>query len=981
MGVIPFLPWLLGLVYLVSPTVYPIGSRLLLFGCLWLSAILFARLLVTAKAWKWLGPLSLILFLAPIYWLTLGRTVGAADTFEFQVVVPNLGIVHPTGYPLYLTLTKLFTLLPVNSVAWRVNLGTAIYGLAAVCLIFWLIWRLQSRPIPALLGALVFGVTPTFWSQAIEAEVYTLHALVVSGALLLMREIGGWHTGSGDQMPIGADGIVAPEEVKSEVIQGRKKHGRLRSFFAHPFGLTVLLLLVLGLGMTNHLTTLILLPPAILAVFFSYRDSRYEVSPLRGWKAPLLIVGAFLLPLFLYAYLPLRWAAVNGEPMGFSRFVDWVVGGRFQGALQLTAWLNDATRYEITGRLFEDEWRPAWILLIALLGAVWLTVRSWQYGSILFLTWLGYVFYSLNYYVPDLAVFLIPAFIVTAIWWGVGLTALVSIMLSAYSLISRTPPGDHKRRVKTALLAIALLGLSAVLLVSWNAHDRWSSTDASSNDGRTGWGRAVLSLPLENGSAILADSDKFPPLYYLQQVEGIRPDLDILVLPDEAAYRDELTRRVDADQSVYLARYLPGLEGIYHLGSLGPLTSVSNRSIQSLPDGLTPSSISFGPIRLLGYTFEMSSPLAGGEPELTLYWTSDEPVHDVLQVYLRWASKAATEVAAESVTGQHPANNFYPTVAWEPGEIVADFHRLTSPVVETPTEAGLQVALAPPFTASEELDWRTIAPISIEPSSPSEGFRPLHMQIGPVLLDGISIPGQVSRPTVTTILVSGAGMDHEGLTFELWPSGAGPTTVGQETMASSLPPLQLSEPFVTHWRPDTDLEPGLYDIFVSHSSGGAHCGWLRAESESCQVGQVEIVGAPLPEGATNFDDKIALLSVEIPERELSPGGLFAVNLTWQALANIEKNYTVFVQVLDSEDRIVGQVDAWPLQGTYPTRQWGSGESVRDPYSIRLDPGLSSGPHTLHVGWYLLETLRRLPVVDDQGAALDDKVVIPGLMAP
>jgi drug/metabolite transporter (DMT)-like permease len=42
---------------------------------------------------------------------------------------------------------------------------------------------------------------------------------------------------------------------------------------------------------------------------------------------------AFALPLLLYAYLPLRWAAVNGEPMGLGRFIEWVVGGRFQGAL------------------------------------------------------------------------------------------------------------------------------------------------------------------------------------------------------------------------------------------------------------------------------------------------------------------------------------------------------------------------------------------------------------------------------------------------------------------------------------------------------------------------------------------------------------------------------------------------------------------------------------------------------------------------
>ena len=56
---------------------------------------------------------------------------------------------------------------------------------------------------------------------------------------------------------------------------------------------------------------------------------------------------AFAAPLLLYAYLPLRWRAVNGEAMGAARFVEWVAGGRFQGALQLMAWLRDPTRLSL----------------------------------------------------------------------------------------------------------------------------------------------------------------------------------------------------------------------------------------------------------------------------------------------------------------------------------------------------------------------------------------------------------------------------------------------------------------------------------------------------------------------------------------------------------------------------------------------------------------------------------------------------------
>ena len=110
--------------------------------------------------------------------------MGAADTFEFQVVAPHLGIAHPTGYPLYLLLGKLFSLLPVGAVAWRLNLASAVFALGATVAVFRLGLALSRRPLPALVGAVALGLVPIYWSQAIVAEVYTLHALIVAVALL-----------------------------------------------------------------------------------------------------------------------------------------------------------------------------------------------------------------------------------------------------------------------------------------------------------------------------------------------------------------------------------------------------------------------------------------------------------------------------------------------------------------------------------------------------------------------------------------------------------------------------------------------------------------------------------------------------------------------------------------------------------------------------------------------------------------------------
>ena len=387
------LPLLLNLVWLLDPAVELARGRFLFAAGWWLVAVLVVhgRLGESDRRWRRVGPLFVAVALLPVYLATMASAVGAADTFEFQVVAPQLGIAHPTGYPLYLLLGKLFSLLPLGTVAWRLNLASAVYAVVAAALVFRIGLDLLRRPLPALVGAIALGLAPIYWSQAIVAEVYALHALIVALALWLM-------------VRLTTDGRRQAADRRKAVV-----------------GLTFLI----GLGLTNHLTTVFLIPPAALAVALRLlhdegEGRRLTIRPLmRFWPAAL----AFLVPLLLYLYLPLRWQAVNGEPMGAARFIEWVIGGRFQGALQWAAWLRDPARWAIIGRLLFDAW--GWVYLaLAAIGLVWLVARQWRAAVVLLAAAVGFTFYALNYYVPDLAVFLIPTHVVIAIWLAAGVAAV-----------------------------------------------------------------------------------------------------------------------------------------------------------------------------------------------------------------------------------------------------------------------------------------------------------------------------------------------------------------------------------------------------------------------------------------------------------------------------------------------------------------------------------------------------------------------------
>src|SRR5260221_10046274 len=71
---------------------------------------------------------SLLIFVAflSLYIATLSPDVLPADSGEFQVVVPLLGVGHPPGFSLYILLGKLFiSVVPVGTAAYRLNMFSA----------------------------------------------------------------------------------------------------------------------------------------------------------------------------------------------------------------------------------------------------------------------------------------------------------------------------------------------------------------------------------------------------------------------------------------------------------------------------------------------------------------------------------------------------------------------------------------------------------------------------------------------------------------------------------------------------------------------------------------------------------------------------------------------------------------------------------------------------------------------------------------
>jgi hypothetical protein len=496
-------------------------------------------------SYKAAAAVSALIFV--LYLVTLSPSTAMWDTSEYIAAAYTFGLPHPPGNPFFVLLGRFFAILPIApNVAMRINILAALCSAGAAgmwfliterVLVGWLPERWQ-RIVGGSLAALIGATAFTVWAQSVVNEkVYTVSLLGVA--------VVSWLTVRWCDDP---DGPKADR-------------------------LLVLIAYLSGLGYANHMAGFLALPAAGAAV--AIRRSATLLRP----KLLLAIFGALLLGMTPFLTQPLRAAhfpAINeGEPTGcaarigvgctfskatYDRFMYNFNRGQYAKPGLTDRQAPFIAQVEMWWLYFRWQWlrdpfgnypglQSMLATLFLLLGGLggyvhWKRDRnSFAYfGPLMFMVTLALIYYMNFKYgssqspelgegvpreVRDRDYFYLWSFSALSVWIALGFVFVwetVAALFGAEKFQGGSETLDLPRR-RSWLMATPVLALAIIpLFANWTSASRAGQTDTAD------FASDLLNSVEPYGILVTAgDNDTFP-LWYAQEVQGIRRDVIVACL-------------------------------------------------------------------------------------------------------------------------------------------------------------------------------------------------------------------------------------------------------------------------------------------------------------------------------------------------------------------------------------------------------------------------------------------------------------------
>lgn len=126
---------------------------------------------------------------------------------------------------------------------------------------------------------------------------------------------------------------------------------------------------------------------------------------------------------------------------------------------------------------------------------------------------------------------------------------------------------------------------------------------------------------------------------------------------------------------------------------------------------------------------------------------------------------------------------------------------------------------------------------------------------------------------------------------------------------------------------------------------------------------------------------LELLAYDVAQRRYAPNELVVVTFYWRAAAPIADDYTLSAALVDADGQVLGKSDSFPALGNLSTSRFVPGAVYADTRYLRLADGFfRPQPLRVQATWWDNARAQRLPIVNEEGRALDAVLLNAGALA-
>lgn len=482
-----------------------------------------------------IGIVALILYIR-----TLAPSLLWGDSAEFQTLSHTLGMTHPSGYMTQIMIGKLFTLIPVGNIAYRVNLMSAFFGALAVAQVCLIVRLLGGLRIAGVSAALMLAIFPLFWWRALIAESYAPAAGMITTVWLLFLL---WRR-------------------------------------THKWGYLFLAGLAGGLSVGIHSTVVMTAASVLVIMLFTARRRTDWLGAAGGALLGIILTFSF----FLYLDHNDPPSSIYNTVYRTNLSTISLSAGDFDTPLKRLLAIFPAGHFwsyyftagseEVNRRLTEYlAFHPLWAVILVLIGAVTLLIRNWRdglYPWIAFLIVWGFgVTVSFSVYRE----FYTPAAIFIFVWYGLG----ASVLLEWTGVLFK----QNQKMVGASRIA---LGILLIILPVLNSR---ADLNLAVKSGYTTFVQREHLYPIfspnkairdatkvvdrvEDDAIVFADWDKLYSYVYTAQIENDRTGISFheAWIGDEQKLSESTVIYIDANidlRPIYFAITMPGVAERYQV--------------------------------------------------------------------------------------------------------------------------------------------------------------------------------------------------------------------------------------------------------------------------------------------------------------------------------------------------------------------------------------------------------------------------------